>query len=181
MSELFLEFLFNLVLLIIGSFAAQYIVQRYQKKKDVKEMRESVLTLSVDVHRKLMRLFQCWNEWVDWITLEASINTKNNQEHNNGDEIELDESKLLYMIDDAFIDFRFTLTLLLGRLDVNFKLPSNVKEIILKLEEKIINLNEMMEAIRETGESAKDFRKEGGILIKYLNTLIPIILRAQPK
>lgn len=181
MSELFWEFLSNLALLGSGGLVSYFLIHRYQKTKDVRETRESVLQLSLEVHRKFLRLLQCWNKWVDWITQEDSSNTETNQETNNAEEIELDESNLLYRIENAFIEVRFALTLLLGRLDVHFKLPSNAREAILKLEEKIKNYGEMMETIQETGESPKDFRKEGMILSKYFNALIPIILRAQPK
>ena len=180
MSDLLWNFFSKLVLLIIGSFAAQYIVQRYQKKKDARETRESVLTLSLEVSRKLIVVLRYWNEWIYMLPLEE-IADENHLEETNNKEYDLEEVEIQNMIEEAFMEFRFALTLLIGRLDVNFKLPSNAVELILKLEEKIKTFAEILETAIETEKPTKEFRKEGFILAKYLNALISIILRAEPK
>lgn len=181
MSDLLQEFFSKLALLIIGSLAAQYIVQRYQKKKDVRETRESVLALSLEVSRKLTVVLKYWNEWVYALALEEITNEETHSEEINNHENDFEVIKIQNMIEEAFVEFRFALTLLIGRLDVSFKLPSNAVELILKLEEKIKTFAEILETAVETEERTKEVRKEGSILAKYLNALLPIILRAQPK
>ena len=137
--------------------------------------------LSLEVSRKLVTAMRHWNEWVDSLPPEALIKDETLLEEIDNNENGYEETMALNMMEEAFIEFNFALKLLIGRLNVNFKLPPNIVDFANKFDEKLTKFAEMIQTSLETGEPIKELRKEAFILFNYLNALIPIVLTAHPK
>lgn len=78
MSEIFDQFVANIILLLVGGVFIQILLHRYSKSKDIKESRERTFKAFSEFGFKYNYVLYYWNKWIAHKEGEKSEENKDN-------------------------------------------------------------------------------------------------------
>lgn len=172
MSDSFQQFLSNLALLGVGSLVSYFLIHRYQKTKDIREIRERLLNLHTDAKRSLLKLQKYWAQVIAKITLQNIAQ----------DARELpSDVELPMVLFDAHMEFKIAITQILGILRVNFKPTRGEEKFFRALQNKITLVSNLIQQAIIKKNLSADLGKETFDLLQKFDYLLDIILEIDPK
>lgn len=174
MNEILQDFISDLILLLIGGVLIQYGIHQYQKGKDIKETRESLLTLHSKSSHVYETIIKNWNKWVRSFNPNLSKEKSEQQKTNAQNAIE-----------DLCLDFEITTRILFGKLVVYFKYTKTEEEFFNQISGKFIDIKNLINELINSEEIIEKLEEkllqEVDKMNKYLGKLLIHILRAKPK
>ena len=166
MSDILSDLFVGMVLLIAGSISSYILIHSYQKGKDVKEIRERLITFQTEATRKFWVIIKYW---------QGGFHTTNPEQ----------KAKSQDAIHTASIDFDSPMKMLFGRLLVYFEHTNTEKELYTKIDtqcNKTIDL--MIESFQEDPrivDLGKKIPDEIEKVSDCLAELFDHIINAKPK
>lgn len=154
----------NLILLLVGGIITYYTVNKYQKNKDQKEIRNTMVKQYTDVLRKLSRFGLYWNDWIEDISMHLT-------EDKPRDKI------IQRNLEESYLDFVSLEIVFFGKILIQYELHVNDLKKINDLQSSISKMGEDLEEIMTNYKKYSEYEPlEYLKLANNLKSLLNIIL-----
>jgi hypothetical protein len=170
--DMFVNFVLNLILIVVGGFIAQYTVNLYQRKRESAEIREEALKAQLNAFNASIQVLRTWNDWLDGFQRFKTMEKDKN--------LEEEMKRIQRRLEEAIAEFKGLEGLMVGRFEIQFDLTPSVVEKLMYYREKFNSLlTSIHEVTTERQEPPSDIRFFFDKVDEYLRFSYTLVLQSK--